>query len=148
MIQGDTKQLGGMIQSQVVKECNLDLSLFKRIVDSFDSGDEKAPIYKMVYQYRMHPEILKWPNAEFYNNSLRTGLTFSDQLLNPYVLFDIDSDQNMTQEIQRNIYNREEIGLVEKLIELILKIKGTEKMSFGIITPYLRQKKELSNKLK
>ena len=44
-------------------------------------------------QYRMHPEILKFPNQFFYHNQLHTPQTIinsRDSFLHPYRIFDLD----------------------------------------------------------
>lgn len=121
----------------------MDLSLFKRVVDSFKNQSTKSPVYYLKKQYRMHPEILKFPNSRFYNNYLKTEGNFRHNILNPYMVFDLQTNQNLTQNIERNVYNSEEIGFVIDLLKIILAIPESGKLSYGVITPYGRNRIEL-----
>jgi senataxin len=110
----------------------VDLSLFKRIIQTVP-----RKILYLRYQYRMHPEILAFPNNHFYGNSLRSRVDTTRQILKPYALINLDSTQNSTQN---------EVEFTLKLVEqLILKVP--KNYSFGTITPNARQKTELMVKL-
>ncbi|XP_046567928.1 LOW QUALITY PROTEIN: helicase with zinc finger domain 2-like [Haliotis rubra] len=61
---GDHRQLRPIIQCQAAAELGLDQSLFERY---------RANIAFLNMQYRMHPEICKFPKNQFYLGKLETG---------------------------------------------------------------------------
>jgi senataxin len=97
----------------------------------------------------MHPEILKWPNQYFYNGALTTDPDLVKHLeaLNlkykPYTVFNlVDSDQNETQ-TSFNYYNDNEIEFTAQILEkMMIDYRMELGYTYGIITPYIRQKLE------
>ena len=63
--------------------------------------------------------------------------------LNPYGMFSLQHNQNMTQDLSRNIYNSEEVEFVMHLLKIIEKILDQAEFTIGVITPYSRHKLEM-----
>lgn len=63
---GDPNQLPVMTLSPDASRCNADRSLFERL------HANGWPINMLRIQYRMHPEIVKFPSKTFYNDNLIT----------------------------------------------------------------------------
>lgn len=64
--------------------------------------------------------------------------------LKPYVIFDVESEQAMTQDTSP--YNSSEVQFVSFLAETLSKMLP-KNMSIAIITPYTRQNVEIQNQL-
>ena len=64
------------VSSVKAKELSYGESMFKRLFKFFDGqpDQEKNPVLKLRVQYRMHPDIVKWPNHYFYGGILRQVL--------------------------------------------------------------------------
>ena len=64
------------VSSVKAKELSYGESMFKRLFKFFDGQQEqdKNPVLKLRVQYRMHPDIVKWPNHYFYGGILRQVL--------------------------------------------------------------------------
>lgn len=58
---GDQNQLQPVVSSQSLQNMKFDVSLFARVCDAF-KGKEKTPVLQLSEQFRMHPEIFKFPN--------------------------------------------------------------------------------------
>ncbi|KAH6904509.1 P-loop containing nucleoside triphosphate hydrolase protein [Coprinopsis sp. MPI-PUGE-AT-0042] len=65
---GDHKQLPPVITSREAQTLGLGVSLFERL-----TKEGVVPSVMLDIQYRMHPEISKFPSDEFYFGSLRDG---------------------------------------------------------------------------
>lgn len=104
-----------------------------------------SPINHLNVQYRMHPDILMFPNREFYENRLTTAHCVMNRTfpLHPYGMFSLQCNQNMTQDISRNTYNSEEVLFVMHLLMTIEAIVDQAEFSIGVITPYSRHKSEM-----
>lgn len=98
-------------------------------------------------QYRMHPEICKYPNYAFYNNLLENSIKYSQkkglEIIKPYAVFTLHVKDNC-------IYKSDtEVDCVSSLIRAIMRhIRKTCSYSIGVITPYNNQKEALYKKIK
>ncbi|XP_053684099.1 uncharacterized protein LOC128734108 isoform X2 [Sabethes cyaneus] len=145
---GDPKQLPPLVFGKEAAEAGLKNSLFSRIQNSF-IGTQFEGVKVLTKQYRMHPEILKWPNEFFYEGKLTSDLqsTKCDEFpFKPYTVFSLEYQQNQTQS-EHQIYNDEEIKFVLKLLSEIMKFCERH-TSIAIITPYTRHKKEIEKDLR
>merc|ERR1712217_335168 len=89
---GDPQQLPATILSQYGKNKHFEKSMFERMMQAGCSVRVLNP------QYRMHPNIRKYPSNRFYQGKLLDGKNianlsreffYSHPLLKPYVLFDV-----------------------------------------------------------
>lgn len=139
---GDVKQLPPLVFGKECAEAGLKNSLFSRIAGSF-IGTNLEGVKMLTTQYRMHPEILKWPNEYFYEGKLKSHekATKCDTFpFKPYTVFSLECQQNQTQ-MEHEIYNNEEIQFVLKLLCEIIKFCERH-TTIAVITPYSRHKRE------
>ncbi|XP_017768937.1 PREDICTED: helicase sen1-like [Nicrophorus vespilloides] len=140
---GDTKQLPAITSSMYTKTYDYHVSLFSRIKHNI-SKHSLNPILTLKTQYRMNPEICRFPSKVFYDNALRNDLGYKSELkeLKPYIVFAQDlSHPNF-------YYNTNEVDLVLKLIGAISEIGGiTKHTTLGIITVYSKQKELIKKAL-
>lgn len=140
---GDVKQLPPFVFSRECADAGLKNSLFARIQQSF-VGTNLEGVKMLTTQYRMHPEIVKWPNEYFYEGKLKSNpdATKCDGFpFKPYTVFGLEYSQNMTQSAHQ-IYNHEEIEFVLKLLTEIMQCCHRH-TTIAIITPYTRHKREI-----
>jgi hypothetical protein len=64
---GDPKQLPATVISQEAVRCGYNRSLFERLQAC------GLPVHMLDTQYRMHPDISRFPSAQFYGGRLRDG---------------------------------------------------------------------------
>lgn len=70
-------------------------------------------------QYRMHPEICKFPNT-FYNNRLNSALNTSEPfVLRPYSVFNLNCLQSNNDMI--NYYNTEEANFIISMLKVMVR---------------------------
>jgi len=132
------------------KKENYDVSLFSRIFKHFEHAPpDSNPIQHLSVQYRMHSEIMTWPNRRFYGGKLRQG----DQnrkfgLTNYKVLCLEDSSEDVAE--GSSTCNYEEARFVASLTQYIRDYLAgkNEKKSIGIITFYNKQKTEIMKALR
>ena len=62
---GDQKQLGPVIIHPQAKKFGMNISLFERLLKLYPQL-----LTMLTIQYRMHPEILKFPSEQFYENKI------------------------------------------------------------------------------
>ncbi|XP_055627516.1 uncharacterized protein LOC129769334 isoform X2 [Toxorhynchites rutilus septentrionalis] len=139
---GDVKQLPPLVLGKECAEAGLKNSLFARIQNSF-IGTHLEGVKTLTTQYRMHPEILKWPNEYFYDGKLTSepkSTSFNSFPFKPYTVFSLEYQQNMTQ-MEHQIYNNDEIQFVLKLLTEMIQYCERH-TSIAIITPYTRHKRE------
>lgn len=63
---GDHKQLGPCVSSLAAQE-GLSTSLFERLLQSGFTS------HMLNVQYRMHPDIARWPSQQYYSGKLMNG---------------------------------------------------------------------------
>lgn len=147
---GDPNQLPPTVLSRAAASFNYDQSLFVRM-------QRKHPelVYLLDVQYRMHPEISRFPSAEFYESRLRDGpdLTIKTNRpwhqqypLGPFMFFNIVGKQQVN-EASRSLFNRAEAQVTLELVEKLMSIlpENEFKDLVGIISPYKEQIKVLKD---
>ncbi|XP_037044454.1 uncharacterized protein LOC119080290 isoform X2 [Bradysia coprophila] len=146
---GDTKQLPSTVLSEIAKQYNYDQSLFQRLQKSFESENKfENPILQLATQYRMHPDILHWPNQYFYKNQL-TSADQTDKFplkLKPYTVFNLNYVQSLHTG-QKHISNVDEAKFVRNLLDFLLTKADPKTYTYGIISAYSQQKNDLAKVL-
>jgi len=150
---GDHKQLPPVIRSREAQLRGLTISLFERLTE-----EGVVPSIMLDMQYRMHPEISRFPSSEFYARSLKDGTVdtrgnvlsqlqppLSDHLVinaltgdRPSVVF-LDHD-GLEATKDRSRINVTDAAIVCAVIEDLLRqnedLRGDD---IGIISPYVAQ---------
>ncbi|KAK8139529.1 hypothetical protein PG984_000652 [Apiospora sp. TS-2023a] len=148
---GDPKQLPPTVLNQRAARFGYDQSLFVRMQRNHESY-----VHLLDTQYRMHPEISRFPAQEFYEGKLLNGGDMARLrhqpwhqrgLLGPYRFFDVKGTQERGHKGQ-SLVNHEELKVAMSLYERFRKDNPSvdTKGKFGIITPYKAQLYELRNR--
>ena len=144
---GDQQQLGPVIIHPQAKKYGMNISLFERMFKLYPQ------LYTMLtIQYRMHPEILKFPSQQFYENKIKN----KDNLINerklsdnfnkqfnwpkkdiPLIFIHFEGEEKIMENTQSK-YNEDEANIVVLYIEKLIKC-GIDMIDIGVITPYVAQ---------
>lgn len=141
---GDPNQLPPTVLSQKAASFKYEQSLFVRMQNNF-----KDSIYLLDVQYRMHPEISKFPSFEFYDSKLKDGPDM-DKInkrpwhiikdYGPYRFFNIRGQQNKNEKT-KSLFNIIECKIILEIVEDLYRrfpdIDWSNKI--GIISPYKEQ---------
>ena len=143
---GDQKQLGPVILHPQAKQVGMNISLFERLLKLYPEL-----LTMLTIQYRMHPQIVKFPSQQFYDDKIQNNLNlinkrklgeeFDIQFNWPKkdipILFLHFEDQEKLSKTNSK-YNESEVILVVLFLEKLLKL-GIDIKDIGIITPYNAQ---------
>lgn len=105
-------------------------------------------------QYRMHPDIFKFPNTELYKGRIADGDNVlrhqkswhANELFGPLVFFDVRGTE-MQNEKSFSIHNPMEVDVVEKLIRVLHASYPKERFELGVISGYKAQVNNLETRL-
>ncbi|XP_066160356.1 uncharacterized ATP-dependent helicase C29A10.10c isoform X3 [Oryza sativa Japonica Group] len=142
---GDPKQLPATVMSGLASKFLYECSMFERL--------QRAgyPVIMLTKQYRMHPEISRFPSLHFYENKLLDGAQAADKsapfhghdCLGPYMFFDVADgrEQCGKNAATQSLCNQFE---AEAALEILGFLKNRYPSEFscrkiGIITPYRSQ---------
>ena len=121
--------------------------LFSRIFKEFEY-QTNTPIQHLSVQYRMHSDIMTWPNRRFYGGKLRQGDQDRHFSLANYKVLHLEDS---VEDVQgSSIWNHAEAKFVADLTEFIKDhcANKRDKKSIGIITFYNSQKAEIIKALR
>jgi len=142
---GDPMQLPATVISRYAQEFNFGRSLFERFFAHFGGYSSESPIAMLTEQYRMHPDICRFPSKQFYDNRLiSAGKVNKSYPLKPYIIFDLMHGSQRSN--KSSLENEVEADFVRNLLVAILT-KAPERSQVGVITPYKGQKKLITNKI-
>ncbi|KAK2608675.1 DEAD-box type RNA helicase [Conoideocrella luteorostrata] len=141
---GDPKQLPPTVLSQSAARFGYDQSLFVRMQQNHPKS-----VHLLDMQYRMHPEISKFPSTEFYEGQLQDGQDMlqlrrqpwhNSALLSPYRFFDVEGVQAKGRK-GRSLVNTKELDVAIEMYERFRKEYEQCDLTgkIGIITPYKAQ---------
>ncbi|KZF20824.1 tRNA-splicing endonuclease [Xylona heveae TC161] len=148
---GDPKQLPPTVLSREAARFQYEQSLFVRM-----QGNHPNDVHLLDTQYRMHPDISRYPSKAFYDGKLLDGPGM-DQLrqkpwhasgvLGPYRFFDVQG-QHQSAPKGHSLINVAELNIALMLFDrLITDFRGYDfKGKVGIITPYKSQLRELKTR--
>jgi senataxin len=145
---GDPKQLPPTVLSREAARFQYEQSLFVRMQTNHPSY-----VHLLDTQYRMHPEISRYPSRAFYDEKLMDGENMAkirekpwhaSKLLGPYRFFDVQGQQTNASR-GHSLINKAEVNVALQLFErLTTDYKGYDfRGKIGIITPYKSQLSEL-----
>ncbi|EDV50392.1 uncharacterized protein LOC6543807 [Drosophila erecta] len=146
---GDTQQLPAVVLSKKAIDFGLCNSMFDRIQRSLQTQLDKpgsnqlmhTKLFKLSMQYRMHPEICRWPNKYFYEDQLINAectARFASALI-PYCVINLKYTQDNSCAQTKSISNDEEARFVAKLLQEMDKHMPSKRFSYGLISPYQNQ---------
>ena len=151
ILAGDHKQLPPTIISD--KAHKLEKTLFEELIKIYPFKSQLLDV-----QYRMNSLLMKFPNAEFYNNNLKSDASVDDITINdiitttekeePMLFVDTSAvDEYGEQHLKdsKSIINEIEAEIAIKLANDYMKVGLTED-DIGIISPYADQVKIIQDK--
>lgn len=100
-------------------------------------------------QYRMNPEICRWPNQYFYRNELINGqitLQYKSPLM-PFSVLNLAYTQNDSCK-DGKITNNSEAEFVAKLLKALDGFIPNKYNSYGVITPYAHHRTTLEHSIR
>ncbi|KAH8379148.1 hypothetical protein KR009_003290 [Drosophila setifemur] len=145
---GDTQQLPAVVLSQKAIDFGLANSMFDRIQRSLQKHLDQpvghqlvhTKLFKLSKQYRMHPEICRWPNKYFYEDQLvNSGCTVRVSPIIPYCVINLSYTRDNSGTGNKSISNNEEAHFVAQLLTEMDKHMPSTRYSYGLISPYNNQ---------
>lgn len=147
---GDPNQLPPTVLSQKAASFKYEESLFVRMQRRHPNS-----VYLLDVQYRMHPDISKFPSAQFYNSRLTDGPGMlerntrpwhKDYPFTPYRFFDIVS-RHLQSDKTKSFFNYSEAQVALELVQKLMDILPTNQFKgrIGIISPYKEQIRTLKD---
>ncbi|GAV91435.1 AAA_11 domain-containing protein/AAA_12 domain-containing protein [Cephalotus follicularis] len=148
---GDPVQLPATVISPVAAEFGYGTSLFQRF--------QRAgyPVHMLKTQYRMHPEIRRFPSEEFYDGDLQDGSDVEQQTkrvwhdyccFGPFCFFDIHEGKESQPSGSGSLVNVDEVEFVllmyHKLVSKFPELRSSSQLA--IISPYRYQVKLLKER--
>lgn len=144
---GDPQQLPATILSEAGKAVQMERSLFERL------QRQGCPVALLSVQYRMHPEIRRFPSQHFYNGKLEDAKELREmppepyhntKFLGPYHVFDVAEGQEKRGKNGGSLSNAAEAdlaaGLYGRLMQDLELHLASTTISVAVITPYREQK--------
>ncbi|KAJ8984652.1 hypothetical protein NQ317_009880 [Molorchus minor] len=140
---GDHCQLGPVVMCKKAARAGLSQSLFERLVVL------GIRPFRLEVQYRMHPELSRFPSNFFYEGSLQNGVSAEERKLAkidfPWPIVDrpmfflVTQGQEEIAGSGTSYLNRTEASNVEKIATRFLR-SGVKPEQIGVITPYEGQR--------
>lgn len=142
---GDPKQLPATVLSNHASKFLYECSMFERL----QRGG--YPVVMLTQQYRMHPEICRFPSLHFYDSKLLNGEGMSSKsapfhetsCLGPYIFYDVVDGQELRGKHSgaSSLCNEHEAEAAIQLLSFFKKRYPSEFVGgrIGVITPYKSQ---------
>ncbi|XP_015697335.1 uncharacterized protein LOC102717830 isoform X2 [Oryza brachyantha] len=150
---GDENQLSSLVKSKIAKDADFGRSLYERLCTM---GYRK---HLLEVQYRMHPGINKFPNANFYDNRISDGPSVKQEdyvksylpgpIYGAYSFIHIDNDMEMLDELGQSSKNMVEVAVAVNIVERLARecSEKRQRTSLGVISPYTAQVIALQERL-
>ena len=143
---GDPNQLPATVFSDHAMKHNYEQSLFQRL----QIGGQRVAM--LTTQYRMHPQISRFPGRRFYDGALKDAPKMAElnaspwhakRCFGPYVFYDVDD--GMATEVASSWCNDLEAQLAVHIVRHLLAAypDSIQPASIGIISPYNAQVRAL-----
>ena len=139
---GDNMQLPATVLSPASERMGYSESLFERLIGL------KHDHLLLNIQYRMHPDISKWPAEQFYFGGVEDGenvrsLSYKKPwhpVYPPLVVFNVDIGHEATDDFGSK-YNEQQATLVRRIVAKIRNYaeQQAESLTVGVISPYKEQ---------
>ncbi|KAJ5945938.1 hypothetical protein N7454_002777 [Penicillium verhagenii] len=148
---GDPKQLPPTVLSRMASKFSYEQSLFVRM-----QKNHSRDVHLLDTQYRMHPDISRFPSLTFYDGKLEDGPNMTkintrpwhqSELLTPYRFFDVQG-MHSSEVKGHSLVNYAELQVAMQLYNrLITDVKEYDfDGKIGIITPYKGQLREMKTR--
>eukprot|EP00761_Pharyngomonas_kirbyi_P009747 gb/GECH01009765.1/.p1 GENE.gb/GECH01009765.1/~~gb/GECH01009765.1/.p1 ORF type:complete len:861 (+),score=178.79 gb/GECH01009765.1/:1-2583(+) len=149
---GDPNQLPATLISSHASSAGLDRSLMERLIRA------KFPTIMLNIQYRMHPDISRFPVSYFYENKLNDDpsteyrATEYCETLGPYAFLDCITGKEKKK--HNSLHNTYEANLVSLLCQGVINNFGSDRdkkrvsSQIVVLTPYRKQLSTIKNHLK
>ncbi len=134
VLAGDHKQLPPFASDELDQR-EAEVSLFEHLLETYDDGARTM----LRRQYRMHEEIVTFPNEAFYEGKLETAERNRDRTVDgfdPLVADDVSEGEEHTS--GKSYRNPAEADIVADEVEQ-LREGGVAQSDIGVITPYTGQ---------
>lgn len=149
---GDHRQLPATVLSKRLVAIGYDRSLFQRMVEN------GSRVQMLTRQYRMHPDIARFPSSYFYGGKLvqdaqlvrsTTRPFHAHKLFRPFAFIDVANGAQSQVSGSTSLRNMSEVELVVVLIRALLREfpRLDWKKTIGVIAPYKQQIYELASRL-
>ncbi|KAK0191970.1 RNA helicase [Armillaria mellea] len=163
VLAGDLKQLGPIVHSRLARDLGLKESYLARLMrrpcyglSSWDggvSGGLAVTIMQLVKNFRSHPDILAFPNEQFYGNQLQAcgdpAVTKSLENLDELptkkfpIVFHSVVGRDQRESSSPSFFNISEATLVKKYCASLIAKKGIRAEHIAVITPYHAQRMKI-----
>ena len=146
---GDVNQLMPFVQSKAAIALGFRRSMFERLMTI------GLPSQLISVQYRMHPDLSKFPNKEVYGSRLTDGVQASDRTVSnldqfwgnghPLILYHVTGVEEPAG--PWSYQNHQEAVLVEEVLFRLLD-RGIAPERVGVITFYEGQRKHITDQIR
>uniref|UniRef100_A0A0A8Y1G9 Helicase ATP-binding domain-containing protein n=1 Tax=Arundo donax TaxID=35708 RepID=A0A0A8Y1G9_ARUDO len=150
---GDEYQLPALVKSKISDSAIFGRSVFERLSIL---GYSK---HLLNIQYRMHPEISKFPVATFYDGKISNGPNVTDKnygqrflagkLFGPYSFINVDGGHETTEKHGRSLKNTVEVAAIVLMVQRLFKetVCTGNKLCVGVVSPYNAQVRAIQEKV-
>uniref|UniRef100_A0A453NCV3 Helicase ATP-binding domain-containing protein n=1 Tax=Aegilops tauschii subsp. strangulata TaxID=200361 RepID=A0A453NCV3_AEGTS len=150
---GDERQLPALVKSKISENADFGRSIFERLISL---GCRK---HLLDTQYRMHPEISRFPVWRFYDGKVGDGVNVVSKshrrrllrgnMFGPYSFINVRGGRESSEEHSRSPKNTIEIAVVSLIVERLFRESASSgtRLSVGILSPYNAQVRAFQEKL-
>ncbi|KAE8768198.1 hypothetical protein D1007_60355 [Hordeum vulgare] len=150
---GDEYQLPALVKSKISDNAKFGRSVFERLSML---GYSK---HLLNVQYRMHPEISKFPLVTFYDGKISDGPNvttesyekrfLASKIFGSYSFINVDGGHETTEKHGRSLKNTIEAAAVSRIVQRLFKESFSTgiKISVGVVSPYNAQVRAIHEKL-
>lgn len=150
---GDERQLPALVKSKISENADFGRSVFERLISL------GCPKHLLNMQYRMHPEISRFPVSKFYGGEIHDGPNVISEsygrhfirgnMFGPYSFINVRGGRETSEEHSRSPKNTIEIAVVSLIVERLFQesTSSRTRLSVGILSPYNAQVRAFQEKL-